>query len=233
MRFQQILKYRCHIRANSTSSHILQILYPDNSMTARKIAEFVCSKPSNYTRNIVQKLLHAGYLEFTGSSQKYCRQYSLTQTGRWFAISCRLQNIPFLALCLLAEAYCAVRMARNNAVSSPFYIEGQDHVSEFYMISSFRRLFDSSYGESVGAIYSKRSISNAAKCLVDRNLAYRPYHSDILRIPANALTNLQTYDHDLQKLHQWNYDVSSKCRDIFLEDHTITDKQRELFALVC
>jgi hypothetical protein len=150
--------------------------------------------------------------------------------GRWYAISCRLR-IPFLSLCLLAEVYYAVK-DKNETRLFPDE-KNHERVPEFYMISSFRRLFDASCQDSLSAIYSRRNISKAVQNLVDRKLAYRPYHSNILRISADSLVKLQRYDYDLYRLHQWNYDISSECRDVFVKDHTMTDKQKRLFSLSC
>ncbi|MCA9813010.1 MAG: hypothetical protein KC483_09155 [Nitrosarchaeum sp.] len=228
-KIQQLLRYKKHTRQNSTSFLILQILYPNNCITIRKITSLTYPKSHAHTQTIMRRLVRAGYVDIADNIQKYGKQYRLTQTGRWFAISCKLR-ISFLSLCLLAEVYYAVS---KNEPRSSSYIRDHNRMPEFYMISSFRRLFDSSYQESISAIYSKRNISKAARNLVDRKLAYRPYRSDILRISADGLTKLQRYDYDLCKLHWWNYEISSECRDIFVEDYVISDKQKKLFSLVC
>ena len=223
---QQLLRYKNHTRRNSASTYILQILYPNNCMTIGKIASL--AYPKSHAKTIVQRLVHAGYVDVADNTQKYSRQYHLTLMGRWFAISCKLR-ISFLSLCLLAEVYYAV----NEPRSSLRYTGNYTRMPEFYMISSFRRLFDSSCQDSISAIYSKRNISKAARNLVDRKLAYRPYHSDILRISTDGLVKLQRYDYDLCKLHWWNYDISSECRDVFVENYFISDKQKRLFSIVC
>ena len=230
-KLQQLLRYKNHTRQNSTSSYILQILYPNHCMTVNKMTDFVCSKSHTYTKKILQRLVHAGYVDVVNNTQKkHKRKYHLTQMGRWFALSCRLR-ITFLSLCLLAEVYYVVK----DKNESRLFPDAKNHerVPEFYMISSFRRLFDASCQDSISAIYSKRSISKAAQSLVDRKLTYRPYRSDILRITTDNLSKLQRYDYDLHRLHQWNYDISSKCRDMFVEDHAMTDKQKRLFSLAC
>ena len=229
-KMQQLLRYKNHARQNSTSFLILQILYPNNCMTIRKIASLVYPKSHAHTKTIMQRLVHAGYVDVADNTQKYSRQYRLTQTGRWFAISGKLR-ISFLSLCLLAEVYYAVR-SKSEPKTSPYH-GNHNRMPEFYMISSFRRLFDSSCQDSISAIYSKRNISKAARNLVDRKLAYRPYRSDILRISTDCLAKLQIYDNDLHKLHWWNYEISSKCRDVFVEDYVISDTQKRLFSLVC
>jgi len=231
IKLQQLLRYKKHTRPNSTSSYILQTLYPNNCMTINRIVGFVCSKPANYTKKVVQRLVHAGYVDVADDMQKkYNRQYCLTQTGRWVAISCKLR-IPFLSLCLLAEVCHAVRV-KNEPGSFP-HARNHDCMPEFYMISSFRRLFDSSLQDSISAIYSRRSISKATQNLIDKKLAYRPYRSDILRMSTDSLAKLQRYYCDFHKLHQWNYDVSSECRDTFVENYVISDKQKKLFSLSC
>ena len=230
-KLQKLLQYKNHTRSNSTSSYILQLLYPDNCITINRIAGFVCSKSANYTKKVVQRLMHAGYVDVADDIQKkYNRQYRLTQTGRWITISCKLR-ISFLSLCLLAEVHHAVRN-KNEPESFP-YVRNHDHMPDFYMISSFRRLFDSSLQDSISAIYSRRNISKAAQSLIDKKLAYRPYRSDILRISADSLAKLQRYAYDLHKLHQWNYTISSECRDVFVENYVISDKQKKLFSLAC
>ena len=202
-------------------------------MTINRITDFVCSKPHSYTKKIVQRLLHAGYLSVADNIQKKKnnRQYHLTQMGRWFALSGKLK-ISFLSLCLLAEVYYAVK-DKNEPGLPPDLTNHDEDMPEFYMISSFRRLFDSSHQDSISAIYSKRNISKTAQNIVDRELAYRPYSSDILRISADSLAKLQRYDYDLHMLHQWNYNISNKCRDVFVENYTISNKQKRLFSLAC
>ena len=230
-KLQQLLRYKSHTRPNSTSSYILQLLYPDNCMAINRITGFVCSKPPNYTKKVVQRLMHAEYVDVADTMQKkYNRQYYLTQTGRWTALSCKLR-ISFLSLCLLAEVYYAVR--HKNEPGSFQDARNYTCMPEFYLISSFRRLFDSSLQDSISAIYSKRSISKAVQNLVEQKLAYRPYRADILRISPDSLSKLQRYDYDLHKLHQWNYDISSECRDVFVENHKISDKQKKLFSFTC
>jgi hypothetical protein len=212
---RKLCKYRIHVNADSVSAQILQLLYHDDYLTMQQIVTKIVAPSPNYTKKIIQSLQSSGYISNDGLH--YTRNYFLTQMGRWFAISSKL-NISFLSLCLLSDVY---NMVKDNTDT------------EFYLLSSFRRLFDSKYNENSSAIYSRQHIFRITQCLVNHRLVYRTRYNDVLKMSCETLVNLkQNYDCDLDKLHTWIYEVSSQCNSVFAKNYIISEKHRALLSLI-
>ena len=210
---QQLILYRRHIKSNSTSSQILELLYPNQNLTLKEIVNNFDSKHYLYVKKIVLSLRKENYLQVDNNKQ-YKRNYSLTQMGRWFAMCSKL-DIPFLSLYLLADVYCTVKDVDKNS-------------HRIYLISSFRKLFDSSYDESISAIYSEQTIYKNIRHLIDKNLICY-LSKDLVKMDHTIITKLNQYDEDLNKLHKWIYDVSIDCKNIYLENN---DMSKQLLSLI-
>ena len=212
---ENLLFYRKKFYANSTSSKILELLYPDKSYRIQQITSIISKKSYHYTKKIVLTLQSEGYLKH--NSKTYGRSYSLTHVERWFAICILLDHISFQSLCILADAYSNIKN-RNR----------------FYLVSKFRDNFDKSHDEDqscVCAIYSHRNISLSIKMLTDRNLAYWAFDG-ILKISPAIFEKLEKkYDQDLESLARWNYDISEKCKDEYLKNITFDKKKMKFLSL--
>ncbi|WP_316506303.1 hypothetical protein [Nitrosopumilus sp.] len=210
---QQLLYYRRHIKSNSISSQILELLYTNRNLTLKEITNQFDSKYYLYVKKVVLYLKRNGYLDIDNHKQ-YNRNYSLTQMGRWFTICTKL-DIPFLSLCLISDVYCTVKDQSNNNY-------------KIYLISSFRRLFDSRYNESISAIYSEQNIYKSIRYLIEKNLIGH-ISKDIIKMNDATITKLNQYNDDLNKLHHWIYDVSVECKDFYLENN---DVPKQLLSLI-
>ena len=195
------------------SSQILELLYPDQNLTLHEITNQFNSKYYLYIKKIVLNLKKENYLN-CDNNKLYKRNYSLTQMGRWFAISTKL-DIPFLSLCLLADTYHAVK------------VQSHDNY-RIYLLSSFRKLFDSSYDESISAIYSEQNIHKSIHHLIGKNLISH-ISKDLVKMNDTIIRNLSQYDKDLNKLHQWIYDVSIECKNFYLANN---DTPKQLLSLI-
>ena len=208
---QQLLYYRRHIKSNSVSSQILELFYPDQNLTLKDITNHFDSRHYLYIKKIVLCLKKDDYLKVDNDDKLYKRNYFLTRLGRWFAVSAKL-NISFLSLCLLSDVYYTIKNQSKNKC-------------RIYLISSFRKLFDSSHDDSVSAIYSEQNIYKSIRHLIDKNLIYY-VSKDIVKMNDVTITKLNQYDEDLNKLHQWIYDVSINCKNFYLENNnSFTPKQ--------
>ena len=197
---EKILYYRRKIHHNSTSCLILQTLYPDKEMTLKKITSCI-GKPYQYAKKTILNMCCNNYLMH--NSVQYNRKYCLTKTGRWFAI-CSQLNISFQSLCLLAAVYDTTKHHPDGPEKG------------YYMMSSFRRLFDSTFDENASAVYTKRNIFKSAKTLLNHHLMYSPF-CDILKIESCVFEMLQKkYDVELEELSKWNHNVSEKCKERLL-----------------
>ena len=212
---QQLILYRRHLKSNSMSSQIIELLYPDQNLTLKEITNQFDSKYYLYIKKIVLDLKRNGYLQ-VNDDKLYKRNYFLTQTGRWFAISLKL-DISFLSLCLLSDVYHAVKDQSNDNY-------------RIYLVSSFRKLFDSSYDDNVSAIYSEQNIYKSIHHLIDRNFI-RYVSKDLIKINDTTVTNLNQYDEDLNKLHLWIYDVSIECKDFYLENNN-SSTSKQLLSMI-
>ena len=211
---QQLILYRRHTKSDSVSSQVLQLLYPNQNLTLKEITNNFDSKHYLYVKKIVLCLKRNGYLQVNNNNKLYKRNYSLTQVGRWFAICSKL-DVPFLSLCLLSDVYCTVKDVDKNS-------------HRIYLISSFRKLFDSSYDDSISAIYSEQNIYKIMSHLIDRNLI-RHASKDLIKMDDIIITKLNQHDKDLNQLHQWIYDVSIKCKNFYLENN---DTPKQLLSLI-
>ena len=216
-RIENILFYKRRIHKNSTSSKILNLLYPDQSCTIKQINSNI-DKPYHYTKNIILTLQSDDYLD--SDSKSYNRQYFLSQVGRWFAICVKLDHISFQSLCILAAAYSKIKR-------HPQKTDG------YYIVSSFRNLFDKSHDDDrncISAIYSSRNITRSIKMLTDRNLVYWAFRG-VLRFESHFFGLLQKYDSDLESLADWNCEISEKCKEEYLKNISFDEKKRQVLAL--
>lgn len=214
---ENLLLYKRRMHKNSTSSKILDLLYPDKSYTIKQINSKI-DKPYHYTKNIILALQSDNYLD--NDSKLYNRQYFLSPIGRWFAICVKLDHISFQSLCVLAAAYSKIK-------KHPQKTDG------YYMASSFRDLFDESHDDDrncISAIYSTRNITKSIKMLTDRNLVYWAFR-DVLKFSPYFFGLLQKYDSDLESLADWNCEVSEKCKKEYLKNLSFDEKKRQVLAL--
>jgi len=210
---QFLLHYRRKVVATSVCSKIMNILYPNISMTLKEISSKI-NKPHSYSKKIVLQMVHDGYLDH--DDKPYNRQYHLSQIGRWFAICGRLDNISFQALCILSKVYA----------------NGKDN--RHYMVSMYRRDFDKSSDEFYDipcAIYSYRNISRSIKMLTDRFLVY--WESKyMLKVTPNIMQYLKEYDEDLISLSSWSDNVSILCQEKRLENIKIDDNTKKILCVM-
>lgn len=214
---ENLLFYKRRMHKNSTSSKILDLLYPSQSYTIKQINSKI-DKPYHYTKNIILALQSDDYVD--NDSKSYNRQYFLSQIGRWFAICVKLDHISFQSLCVLAAAYSKIKR-------HPQKTDG------YYMVSSFRNLFDQSHDDDrncISAIYSSRNITKSIKMLTDRNLVYWAFQ-DVLRFEPHFFGLLQKYDSDLESLADWNCEISEKCKEEYLNNLSFDEKKRQVLAL--
>ncbi len=214
-KIQNLFFYRKRIHKNSTSSKILQLLYPDKNYTIKQITDGI-DKPYNYTKKIVLTIHSEGYV--AADSKPYNRSYSLTQMGRWFAICNQLDNIPFQSLCILAEAYSKIKK----------------HPRKYYMISKFKNMFDESYDKDrncISAIYSPSNISRSVCQLTERSLVYWAFN-DILRISSGIFEMLnKKYDKELEALAEWNIKTLDRCKEEYIDNFSFDNNKRQIIAL--
>ncbi|MGI9565953.1 MAG: hypothetical protein ACR2LL_02930 [Nitrosopumilus sp.] len=52
---------------------------------------------------------------------------------------------------------------------------------------------------------------------------------DLIKMDDSTITKLNQYDEDLNKLHQWIYDVSIDCKNFYLENN---DVPKQLLSLI-
>ncbi len=214
---ENLLFYRKRIHKNSTSSNILQLLYPDKSHTIKQIASQLDNnnKSYHYTKKIILTLHSNGYLD--DDSKSYGKSYHLSQVGRWFAICVQLDNISFQSLCILAEAYTKIKR----------------HPRRYYLISKFRNYFDESYDKErncASAIYSSSNILKSIKQLEERNLAYWTFRG-ILKINSKTFEMLcKKYDEELESLAIWNNKIFDKCKDHYINNFSL-EKKRPVIRL--
>ena len=219
---KNLLLYKKKIHRNSTCSKIMETMYPDIRLTIRQIASKIDCKSYVYTKKIILQMHSDGYLTYDG--KKYNRSYSLSQTGRWFAVCVALDYIPFQSLCILSQTYCKVKKDPNNKMCC-------------YMISKFRDIFDKSCdGEDracASAIYSNSNIFRSVKHLTDRNLVYWA-NSEFLKISPPVIEYLQRkYDDELSSLVKWCDETFERCRDERYASLQISDNKRKIFSLFC
>ena len=222
IKVKHILLYKKKIHRNSTCSKIMEMMYPDIKLTIRQITSKIDCKPYVYTKKIILQMQSDGYLLSDG--KKYNRSYSLSQTGRWFAVCVTLDYIPFQSLCILSQTYCRVKKDPNNKISC-------------YMISKFRDIFDKSYDDEdrvcASAIYSNSNIFRSVKHLTDRNLVYWA-SSEFLKISLPVIEYLQRrYDDELSSLMKWCDETFEKCKDERYASLQISDNKRKIFSLFC
>lgn len=216
-KIKQLLLYKKRIQKDSTSSKILQLLYPNKNYTIQQITPKI-DKPYFYTKKIVLQLQSNGYLY--NDEKQYNRSYHVSQLGRWFAICIILDNISFQSLCILAATYCRVRKDPSNRHT-------------YYLISKFRDDFDKSYdadGICASAVYSSRNITRSIKMLTDRNLVYW-INDDFLKTSPIVFEMLQKYDDDLTALVKWYDQMYEKCKDEHLESITLDSNNKKLLVL--
>ena len=216
-KIKNLLLYKRRIHKNSTSSKILDLLYPDESYTIKQINSKI-DKPYHYTKNIVLALQSGNHLD--NDSKLYKRQYFLSPIGRWFAMCVKLDHISFQSLCVLAAAYSKIKRHPQKT-------------GGYYMVSSFRDLFDESYDgdrNCISAIYSTRNITKSIKMLTDRNLVYWGFR-DVLKFTSKFFDLLQKYDYDLESLADWNCKSSEKCIEEYLNSLSFDKKKRQVLAL--
>ena len=212
---QQLLLYKHHLKTDSIRSQILELLYPDQSLTLQEISDMINPNYYSYIKKTVFDCKSNNYL--CHDEKSYKRKYFLTQMGRWF-IMCTKLNIPFLSLCMLASVYNTIK---------------HDGINGIYLISSFRRLFDSSVNEeNSSAIYSRQYIFRIVQFLIDRNLVYRNKHRDILQVNSTRFNDLRNnYEQDLIQLHIWINDISIKCDKLLLENYHLAPNMKKLLSL--
>ena len=219
-----LLLYKKKIHRNSTCSKIMKMMYPDIKLTIRQITSKMDCKSYVYTKKIILQMQSNGYLLHDDDGKRYNKSYSLSQTGRWFAVCVILDYIPFQSLCILSQTYCKVKRDPSNRICC-------------YMISKFRDTFDKSYdGEDracASAIYSNSNIFRSIKHLTDRNLVYWA-NSEFLKISLPVMKYLQEkYDDELSSLVKWCDETFEKCKDERYASLQISDNKRKMFSLFC
>ena len=207
---ENLLLYRKRIQKNSTSSKILQLLYPDRNYTIKQIAlQLDNDKSYSYAKKIILKLYSNGYLD--DNSKSYHKSYHLSQVGLWFAICIQLGNISFQSLCILAEAYAKIKR----------------HPRRYYLASKFRDNFDESHDKdrnTASAIYSSSNILKSIKQLEERNLAYWVFRG-VLKINVKTFEMLHAkYDKELESLAVWNDQIFDKCKDHYINNFSLEKK---------
>ena len=220
---KNILLYKKKIHRNSTCSKIMEMMYPDIRLTIRQITSKINCKSYVYTKKIILQMHSHGYL-IHDDGKEYNRSYSLSQTGRWFAVCVTLDYIPFQSLCILSQTYYKVKKDPNSRMCC-------------YMISKFRDIFDKSYdGEDracASAIYSNSNIFRSVRHLADRNLVYWA-NSEFLKISLPVIEYLQEkYDNELSSLVKWCDETFERCKDERYSSLQISDNKRKIFSLFC
>jgi hypothetical protein len=219
-KIKSFLLYNKKILKDSTCCKILDVMYPDVTLSIKQITSYI-DKPYTYAKKIILQMYSDGYLHNNNNNEKkYNRKYCLSPTGRWFAVCVQLDYIPFQSLLILSQTYC--RAKKNPKCRT-----------NFYMISKFRDSFDKSCDQDMScasAIYSNSNISKSIKQLTDRNLVYWA-NSDFLKINFTVFEFLQKYDDELNSLVEWCNKTFEKCKDEYLEGLEIGREKKHLFEL--
>jgi len=218
-KIKHILLYKKKIHRNSTCSNIMEMLYPDIRFTVSQITSKI-NKPHLYTKKIVLQMHSDGYLFHDG--KKYNRKYFLSSIGKWFAVSIKLDCIPFQSLCILSQTYCKVKRDPNSKASC-------------YMVSKFRDAFDKSYDDEDGAcasaVYTSRNILQSIRMLTDRSLLYWA-NEDFVRISPGVFDHLQKYDKDFTSLVSWQSKIFEKCRKEQFKVIMTNTEKKNLFSFI-
>ncbi len=185
------------LESGSLSTRVLDALFPEEKKTTSEL----CHTTKDNV-NLVLNRLRKKYLLM----QNPDRTYSLTELGRWFAISSRLE-ISFLELCLLACA-CSTqqRFARSGTTG-------------LYLRSTFDAVFQD--------YYSKRYISVVFSTLRKKGFAGKFFNRAIQIYPKTCEGLMSTYGPYFKKIESWLDDLEEKKSDLLSEaiDRALKEEQ--------
>lgn len=175
------------LESDSLSTRALDALFPDKKKT---LPELYRTTKGN-VKLVLQRLRKRCLV-----TKNPDRTYSLTETGRWFAISSRLK-ISFLELCLLACACCTQqRFAGTGTIG-------------FYLKSTFDSIFKE--------YYSKRYISVVFSTLRKKGFGVKFVNSALRIYPKTCEGLMSRYGPYFKRLESWLDDLEEKKLDILTE----------------
>ncbi len=170
--------WNVRIESGSLSYMVLDILYDRKRMKLQELRQATQSDVRMTIHRLAKRHLVI---------QNNDKTYTLTDSGRWLAISARL-NLSFLELCLLACACCThERYAAGAKGPEPWR-------SGFYMRPTFDKIFK--------RFYSTKYISVVFSTLKRKGFALK-FSKKIIKIPQKVWKDLMSrYGEDFHRLER-------------------------------
>lgn len=172
--------------SDGIASKIMGSLYPEGFVTTGNICRALGVRgPVARAKviRVIRRLWRRGLVSVDPKGT------TLTDLGRWFAISHRL-GVSFLELCALACTCCT---------ESRYAAEGK---RGFYLKSSFERLFDKYYSRKyLGYVFSSLSRKGYVKRLAKKSVRTSPGRREHL---------MSAYGTYLEGLEEWLYELKEQ-----------------------